>query len=374
MNGIKISVNADNITEILGYYHHELSQHTNDINTIKQHIQTLLEENQKKTEKEIYANSTNSKSNSEQSFSIFIDACNARLEAFAASIKSISQQIVIIDESSHKLKDYVDSKITSFQSQIENIEKSIQTMPDVNNESNNISPCSPKNKKKELKTKSSIKKNQQKRKLSSLGQREKCSSRLSALPKNDMNENDENQNECSMFDTTNTEIQKKCDQISDEMNALKISMREITKNSKIDKDSIQKMINSLYSRLENFVTHNDLEIAISSELEKNRQTIATPAALVCSNNSPKRSIQTPRRKVHVTLINGEALSNDRRQIQNQQIRCSATLNPNYGANHGTYNSANNFKNNPDYVVSNGNGRTLLSTAQGGGYYAPVQYH
>ena len=129
MNGIKISVNADNITEILGFYHHELSQHTNDLNILKQHVQTLLEENQKKTNNNIHPKAS-TKKDSNENFLLFIDTCNARLEAFAASIKSISQQMVVIDESSHKLKEYVDSKITSIQSQIENIEKSIQAISD----------------------------------------------------------------------------------------------------------------------------------------------------------------------------------------------------------------------------------------------------
>ena len=133
------------------------------------------------------------------------------------------------------------------------------------------------------------------------------------------------------------------------------------KNSKNDRESIQSMINSFSGRLENFVTIKELEAAITSQLEKNRLAITQPTALV--NNSQKRSIQTPRRKVHVTLINGAALSSERRQIQAQQIRCSASINPNYGNN----------QNNSTYV-SSGSSRTILSNTQGGGCCTPFQYH
>lgn len=353
MNGLKISVNADNITEILGYYHHELSQHTNDISTLKLHIQTLIEEKQKSG----FTNTT-LKSNSEQSFSIFIENCNARLEAFAASIKSLSKQMTLLDESSQKLKNYFDTTICSFQTHIDEIEKSIKTVA-TSTETNVFSPHSPKNKKKECKTKSSIKK----RKLSSFGQREK-SDFMGSLNKGDANEENEIQNNFDNLEPDNSdEILKKYESITEDISILKNSINEIVNNSKNDRNSIRTMISNVSGQLENFVTHKELEAAISVQLEKSRQT---PTALVCTSNGQKRSIQTPRRKVHVTLINGEVLSSEHRQTQTQQIRYSASIGQNYG------NSQSNYTNH-SYAPS-GNNRTILSSTQGGAYFAPIQCH
>ena len=128
------------------------------------------------------------------------------------------------------------------------------------------------------------------------------------------------------------------------------------KNSKNDHDSIRSMINSFSARLENFVTYKDLQTAISSEIEKNKQTITTPTALVCTN-SPRRPIQTPRRKVHVTLINGEAINRD----HTQQIICSTAKSSNYGNNQS------------NYFSHSGCNRNIIGNSQGG-CYTPIQCH
>ncbi|OHT13812.1 hypothetical protein TRFO_15927 [Tritrichomonas foetus] len=316
---LKISVSADNITEILGYYHHELSQHTSDLNTLKQHVHNILQRNQINT-------------SASDGMDIFLDNSNKRFESFAASIKSISKQIVLLETtykrdielSVTKITEYIDNCVKKLNERIDDLSDSYQKEKEKEIEFS-LNNGSPKQNQSPQKPRSSLKKGSKKKKPNSHGQRERlnCVSSISQSNHNDSNNspggplnhshlpqsfpsgngnatnnnsNNTHSNVNSIFDTA---------KLMNEISILKNSLNDYRKNSTNEKEEIKEILlkanremfdefNNVYIKLDDFVTKNDLD-AFLADRKPSISPYQTPR------------LQTPRRTVHVTLINGDSL-------------------------------------------------------------------
>lgn len=337
MNAPKIHINIDNITEILGYYHHEISQHTNDINSLKQSMHTLAQKN-------------NEYEKNDSDLPLFISSSNARLESFAASIHSLSQQMVMMEDSLHKIRHQFDAKISALTKHINELETQIQINSSNSqfrsNESAEVFIPDSQKIKDDINTKSLIKKSSKKKKLTNLKERLKYQIRDNSNQKHTVHNQkiDQNESKSSLDDTRaelETLIQSNNKALMEEISHLKRSIREC--KSEASSDSFHGIFNKrnketdaefadIHNKLDSFVTHDELDKLLSDEMLRpktaclSNSSSSTSTLIIPDRNKPRAPIQTPRKTVHVTLINGETLSDKRQKQLVKQKYTSTTPN------------------------------------------------
>lgn len=294
----KLLLSSDNIKEVLGAFHKVLSQHTKEIAILTKRIQALLQNSH-------YGGINDN-------IQIFIETNNQRYESFSASLKSITEQVAHLEKSrgveggntaNKRLQDMsktisiLDTKITDLESELKEEkgkrlqleEKIIDLM---NSSSIDISPKLIKKGKKIVGRKTPLR-----NRPPSVQNTAPVQSPQSP-PSPSQAENNESTSSLYNIQSNLNALKKTVQDMrikeNNDIAQMNIKINDIHTSFAKNTNEINEEFQTVHSRIDDCVSKADF-VSFTQSLNENEQVSI-------------KKLQTPRRSVHVTMINGDSLT------------------------------------------------------------------
>lgn len=285
-SAVRISVNSDSITEILGYFHQQLSKHTSELASMQTQMTKMAF----------------GKPSQMEDIQIFLDTSNSRFESFAASINSLTQQLLHLEESyKREVENGLSRVYAHVNERIDEIAKRVEEL-----ENRKPEPCEIdeliESKLSERKSPDAGKPKRGKRKKLATPRRTQLSQSVQCEiqpPSQDI----------SQFQSSLAQLRRSCMEIkssqSTDFERMRAELAANMEKLKANDEQIVDELNKVHARIDECVTRAEL----SSMVMKDERRVTMPI-----NTKP------PQKKIHVTLINGDSL---RRPGQRQARRFKA---------------------------------------------------
>ena len=286
-SAIRISVNSDSITEILGYFHQQLSKHTSELANMQTQMSKMAF----------------GKPAQMEDMQIFLDTSNSRFESFAASIQSLTQQLLHLEDSYQreienrmaKVYSHVDERLDELSKRIDELENK---QPDTIDIEGLID-----SKLGERKSPDTIKGKRGKRKKTPVARRVQLSQAVQCeiqTPTQDI----------SQFQNTLAQLRRSCMEIkssqSTDFERMRAELAANMEKLRTNDEQIVDELNKVHARIDECVTKAEL----SAMFVKDERRVTMPIG----------TTKATQKKVHITLINGDSL---RRPGQRQTRRFKA---------------------------------------------------